>query len=151
MGISASAPQGMLLNYLWVLLALPFMNVINHRLLCIADFFKGGQRAIGPKEVKGGSPRRSPEGIFWSKSWKMARNSPTNTSKGYSRPPESIPMVSDHFHFSRIFGRFEPGSLSTFFQNPTPKNRKSPLPRGSPKVESNDDDAHGKVSEFHCT
>ena len=25
-------------------------------------------------------------------------------------------MVSDHFHFRRIFGCFEPGSLSTFFQ-----------------------------------
>ena len=59
----------------------------------------------------------------------MARNTPTNT---YSGPPESIPKVSRTFDFRRSFGRFEPGSLSTFFQNPTSKNRKSPLPRGSP-------------------
>ena len=69
-----------------------------------------------------------PRGVFWSKSSKMARNSPTNTSKGYSGPPESIPMISRTFDFRRIFGRFEPGFLSTFFQNRTSKNRKSPLP-----------------------
>ena len=62
----------------------------------------------------------------------MARNSPTNASKGYSGPPESIPMVSDHFHFRRIFGRLEPSSLSTFFPNSDFKNRQSPLPRGVP-------------------
>ena len=86
----------------------------------------------GPKGVKGWVPASVPRGGFWSKSSKMARNEPTNASKGYSGPPESIPMVSRTFDFRRIFGRFEPGSLSTFFHNPTSKNRKSPLPRGSP-------------------
>ena len=56
------------------------------------------------KGVKGGVPASVPRGGFGSKSVKMARNEPTNASKGYSGPPESIPMVSDHFHFSQVFG-----------------------------------------------
>ena len=82
----------------------------------------GGE--TGPKGGKGGSPRRSPKGVFWSKSLNMARNSPTNASKGYSGPPESIPMVSRTFDSSLIFGRFELGSLSTFFQKWGLKNLK---------------------------
>ena len=35
---------------------------------------------IGPKEVKRNVLHRSPEGVFWSKSLKMARKSPTNAS-----------------------------------------------------------------------
>ena len=34
-------------------------------------------------------------------------------------------MVSDNTIFLRIFGRFEPGSLSTFFENRTSKNLKN--------------------------
>ena len=78
----------------------------------------------------GGSPRRSPEGVFWSKSSKMTRNSPTNASKGYSGPPETIPMVSDHSHFRQIFGRFEPGSLSTFSKIRPHKIENPPSPGG---------------------
>ena len=85
---------------------------------------------IGPKGLKGAVWRWSPEKLFWSKSLNMARNSPTNASRCYSGPPESIPMVSNHFDYCRIFCRFEPGSVSTVFQNRTSKNRKSSLPRG---------------------
>ena len=56
-----------------------------------------------------------PRGVFCSKSMKVARNTPTDMSKGYSWPPESIPMVSGTFYVSLILSRFEPGSLSTFF------------------------------------
>ena len=64
----------------------------------------------------------------------MTRNGPTNASKGYSEPPESIPMVSRTFHFRLIFGRFEPGSLSTFSKSDLNKSQKSPFP-GPPRQE----------------
>ena len=72
---------------------------------------------VSPNGVKGG-----PEGVCLSKSLKICRNSPTNTSKGYARPAESIPMVSDHFHFRWILHHFEQGS-------PNLKKYKSSTPR----------------------
>ena len=89
------------------------------------------QGAIGPKGIKGGSPRQSPEGVFWSKSLKIARNSATNVSKGYSGPPESIPMVSPTFHFSRILGRFY-CALSALFSKIRPQKIKNPPSPGGP-------------------
>ena len=65
---------------------------------------------------------------FWSKSLKMTRNSPINASNSYSGPPESIPMVSDHFHVRQIFGCFEPGSLGNYFQASDLKNAQLHLP-----------------------
>ena len=55
------------------------------------------QGAIGPKGVEGEVPASVPPGVFWSKSSKITRSEPTNASKGYSGPPESIPMVSRTF------------------------------------------------------
>ena len=93
--------------------------------------FPSGEKE-GPKTQRGQGQRvlcRYPE-FFWSKLWRKVRNSPTNMSKGYSGAPELIPKVSRTFDFSRIFGRFEPGSLSTFFQKSGLKNPKIPPPRG---------------------
>ena len=48
-----------------------------------------------------------------------AQDSPTNASKGYSGPHESIPMVSDNFHVDGFLADLNQ-ALSALKQNPLP-------------------------------
>ena len=66
------------------------------------------------------------------KSLKIARNSPTNASKGYSEPPSRFRWSRTTFIFDGFWADLNRALSALFFQNRTSKIRKSPLPRGSP-------------------
>ena len=66
------------------------------------------------------------------KSSKIGRNGPTNMSKGYSDPPESIPMVSDHFHFEGFLAVLSQ-ALSALFSKIWPQKIENPPFPGGPK------------------
>ena len=98
------------------------MRLQRQQLLHLGNAHKAGATLV-KGGVKGGVLRRSPEGFF-------GRNRRIWLETSQPTPQKAIQGLLSRFRWSPgglIFGRFEPGSLSTFFKNRTWKFEKSEL------------------------